>query len=100
LFLAGRYADSIGAYEEGLRRDPQTSPRQTCRLAMARFAAGDRIGAERDFWPALNRAAPEDREDLLLEAYEIAHALAGGRAGVTAGAAFIDRLTAEIAKSE
>ena len=67
---------------------------------MARFAAGDRIGAERDFWPALNCAAPEDREDLLLEACEIAHALASGRSEVTADAAFIGRLTAEIAKSE
>jgi tetratricopeptide (TPR) repeat protein len=100
LFLAGRYTDAIAAYEEGVRRDPQKTPRQTCRLAMARFAAGDVPGAEHDLWPAVNRAAPDDREDLLLEAFEIAHAVVSAHPGQPAQRAFADRLAAEITKSE
>ena len=100
LFLAGRYADAIASYEEGLRRDPQRNPRQACRLAMARFAAGDVAGAEEDLWQAVNRAAPDDREDLLLEAYEVAQALAATRPERPTERAFSARLAAEITKSE
>jgi tetratricopeptide (TPR) repeat protein len=100
LFLAGRYVEAIAAYEEGVRRDPQKTPRQTCRLAMARYAAGDVPGADRDLWPAVHRAAPDDREDLLLEAFEIAQALLNARPGLPAQQAFADRLAAEITKSE
>jgi tetratricopeptide (TPR) repeat protein len=102
LFLAGRYGESLAAYEEGHRLDPHKNRRQACRMAIVRLAAGDPAGAERDLWRAADAAPPEEREDLLLEAYEIAHAwlrqqperAAGG------GAAFLDRLGAEIAKSE
>ncbi|HXI28123.1 MAG TPA: hypothetical protein VNG89_06870, partial [Vicinamibacterales bacterium] len=100
LFLAGHYADAVAAYEDGAGRDPQKSPRQICRLAMARFASGDLAGAERELWPAVNRAAPADREDLLLEACEIAHALVAARPELAAHRAFADRLAAEIVKSE
>jgi tetratricopeptide (TPR) repeat protein len=74
LLLAGRTHEALAAYEEGWRRDPEKNPRQGCRLAMARFATGDVEGAARDLWQRAN-AAPAQREDLLLEAYEIAHAL-------------------------
>src|SRR5262249_6977095 len=100
LFLAGRYGEAIAAYEEGVRRDPRQTPRQICRLAMARFAAGDIPGAERDLWPAVDRAAPDEREDLLLEAYEIAHAVDSTRPPQPAQRAFVARLAAEIVKSE
>jgi tetratricopeptide (TPR) repeat protein len=102
LFLAGRYGDALRAYEEGHRLDPQKNRRQACRMAVARLACGDRAGAERDLWNAANTAPPEEREDLLLEAYEIAvawqqhhpeRADAGSRA-------FLDRLGSEIIKSE
>jgi hypothetical protein len=71
-------------------------------MAVARLACGDRAGAERDLWNAANTAPPEEREDLLLEAYEIAvawqqhhpeRADAGSRA-------FLDRVGSEIIKSE
>jgi tetratricopeptide (TPR) repeat protein len=45
LFLRGRFADARLAYEEGFTRDPQKNPRQACRLAIARAAAGDTRGA-------------------------------------------------------
>jgi tetratricopeptide (TPR) repeat protein len=102
LFLAGRYGDALRAYEEGHRLDPQKNRRQACRMAVARLACGDRAGAERDLWNAANTAPPEEREDLPLEAYEVAvawqqhhpeRADAGSRA-------FLDRLGSEIIKSE
>jgi tetratricopeptide (TPR) repeat protein len=100
LFLAGRYPDAIAAYAEGARRDPQKNPRQLCRLAMARFAAGDVGSAERDLWAAVNSAPADEREDLLLEACEIAHALRSAHPDHPAQQAFAERLAAEIAKSE
>ena len=46
--------------------------RQGCRLAMMRLATGDVAGAERDLWRFADAAPADEREDLLLEAYEIA----------------------------
>ena len=100
LFLGGRYSEALAAYEEGQRRDPQQNRRQGCRLAMVRFAAGDADGAERDLWRFANAASPDEREDLLLEAYEIAHALLTQHPGLAAQRPFLDRLGAEITKSE
>ncbi|MCU1381354.1 MAG: Tetratricopeptide 2 repeat protein [Acidobacteria bacterium] len=100
LFLAGRYADAIAAYEDGRRCDPQQNPRQGCRLAIVRFAAGDTAGAERDLWRCVNAAPAEEREDLLLEAYEIAQAVITQQPALGAERAFVDRIGAEIIKSE
>jgi tetratricopeptide (TPR) repeat protein len=100
LFLAGRYGEALTAYAEGQRRDPQQNPRQGCRLAIVRFANGDVDGAERDLRRFANAAAADEREDLLLEAYEIAHALLARHPGLAAQQPFLDRLGAEIAKSE
>jgi tetratricopeptide (TPR) repeat protein len=100
LFLAGRYADALHAYEEGQRRDPQQNRRQGCRLAIVRLANGDAAGAERDLWQHANAAPPDEREDLLLEAYEIAHALLTRHPALDAHRALLDRIGAEIAKSE
>ena len=47
----------------------------SCRLAIVRFVNGDTPGAERDLWRHVSAAPADEREDLLLEAYEIAHAL-------------------------
>lgn len=76
LFLAGDYAGAVSAYEEGQRRDSVKNRRQGCRLALARLAAGDAARAEREFWPHVNAAPADEREDLLLEAYEVVQALA------------------------
>jgi tetratricopeptide (TPR) repeat protein len=100
LFLRGRYAEALAAYEEGQRRDPQQNRRQGCRLAIVRFANGDVDGAERDLWRFANAAAADEREDLLLEVYEIAHALLTQHPALAAQQPFLDRVGAEIAKSE
>ena len=100
LFLAGRYREAVAAYEEGARRDPHKNPQQACRLAMSRLAAGDAARGEQELWAAVDRAAAADREDLLLEAYEIAHALTAAHPEAPPNPAFLERLTAEITKSE
>jgi cytochrome c-type biogenesis protein CcmH/NrfG len=100
LFLAGRYGEALAAYEDGQRRDPQRNRRQACRLAVMRFANGDAAGAERDLWRALADAPPDEREDLLLETYEIAQALLTRHPALEPQRPFLDRLGAEIAKSE
>jgi tetratricopeptide (TPR) repeat protein len=100
LFLAARYDEAVAAYDEGARRDPHKNPQQACRLAMSRVAAGDGVRGEQELWTAVNRAAPADREDLLLEAYEIVLALATAHPQRRPDPAFIERLAAEITKSE
>ena len=96
LFLAGRYEASLAAYEEGQRRDPEKNRRQACRLAIVRFANGDVLGAERDLWRAADTAPPEEREDLLLEAYEIAQALLRTRPELQVHQAFVTRIASDI----
>jgi tetratricopeptide (TPR) repeat protein len=100
LFLAGRYREALSAYEEGQRRDPQQNRRQACRLAVVRFATGDAAGAGRDLWRAVDAAPPEEREELLLDAYEAAHALLTRHPALAPHRPFLDRIGAEIAKSE
>jgi tetratricopeptide (TPR) repeat protein len=103
LFLAGKYRDALAAYEEGQRRDPDTSRRQGCRLAVIRLANGDVAGAERDLYRFADAAPADEREDLLLEAYEIAQALIANdpaRAADTAQRQFLERLGSRIVKSE
>jgi tetratricopeptide (TPR) repeat protein len=100
LFLMERYADALAAYEEGNRRDPQQNRRQGCRLAVARFATGDLEGAGRDLWRFADAAPPDERADLLLEVYEIVSALLTRHPALAPQQAFLDRLGAEIAKSE
>jgi len=103
LFLEGKYADALHAYEEGQRLDPEKNRRQGCRLAIVRLANGDISGAERDLRHVSEAAAPEEREDLLLDAYEIAHALQTLQPGLAGDAAyrdFLDRLGSQIIKSE
>jgi hypothetical protein len=92
----------VQAYEEGHRLDPQKNRRQACRMAVARLACGDAAGAERDLWNAANAAQPEERADLLLEAYEIAHAWRRQHPDRddARAEALLERLGSEIIKSE
>lgn len=95
-FLRGDYHGALHAYEEGQRRDPDKNRRQGCRLALVRFALDDVEGAERDLWKFADQAAPAEREDLLLEAYEIAHALVRAHPELAQHQRFIDRIAAEL----
>jgi tetratricopeptide (TPR) repeat protein len=105
LFLSGKYAEALRAYEEGQRRDPEKNRRQGCRLAVVRLVTGDAAGAERDLWRCASAAGPDERDDLLLEAYEIASSVATNHPEWRADAAdspyraFLDRVAASISKS-
>ena len=100
LFLAGRYAEALAEYEEGQRRDPERNRRQACRLAVARFATGDAAGAERDLWRAADAAPPGEREDLLLEAYEILSALVAAHPALAADGSLVARVAAALTGTE
>jgi Flp pilus assembly protein TadD len=95
-FLRGDYRGALNEYEEGQRRDPEKNRRQGCRLALVRFALGDPDAAERELWKFVDQAPPDEREDLLLEAYEIAQALVGAHPELAAHQRFIDRIAAEL----
>jgi len=105
LFLSGKYAEALRAYEEGQHRDPEKNRRQGCRLAITRLVTGDAAGAERDLWRCASAAPPDERDDLLLEAYEIASSVATTHPEWHADAAdspyraFLDRIAASISKS-
>jgi tetratricopeptide (TPR) repeat protein len=93
-FLRGDYAGALKAYEEGLRRDPEKNRRQGCRLALVRFALDDVDGAERDLWRFVDQAPREEREDLLLEAYEIAQAVMRAHPELASRRRFLERIAA------
>jgi tetratricopeptide (TPR) repeat protein len=94
--LKGNQRGALEAYEEGQRRDPEKNRRQGCRLAVVRFANGDPVGAERDLWHYAGGAPPDEREDMLLEAYEIGQALVQVRPELAAHRAFLDRIVASL----
>jgi len=98
LFLAGRFADALEAYEEGQQRDREKNRREGCRLALVRFANGDAARAERDLWRFANAAPADEREDLVLEAYEATNALISAHPRLAKHAAFLDRI-AEAARA-
>jgi tetratricopeptide (TPR) repeat protein len=75
LFLQGRYQAALAAYSEGQRRDPEKNPRQACRLAVVRLAAGDPEGSLRDLQQHTANVPPDLRREILSEAQEILWAL-------------------------
>jgi tetratricopeptide (TPR) repeat protein len=95
-FLRSDYAGALAAYEEGWRRDPQKNRRQGCRLALVRFANGRIEAAEREFWELADSAPPDEREELLLEAYEIGSALLQAHPPLASSRRFIDRIGAAL----
>jgi tetratricopeptide (TPR) repeat protein len=96
LFLSGRYAEALAAYEEGQRRDPEKNRRQGCRLAMVRLANGDHARAERELWEFANAAPPDERADLLAEAYEIGSALLAAEPQLATSRDFMARVAAAV----
>jgi tetratricopeptide (TPR) repeat protein len=75
LFLHGRFADAREAYEAGMNADPQKNPRQACRLAVVRAAAGDVVGGLREMEEIASRVPQEAMRDLAEEANETLGAL-------------------------
>jgi len=94
--LAGDYAGAVAAYEAGRARDAEASPRQAARLAMARLATGHIERAEAELWHAAAAAPPEEREDLLLEAYEIGQALLATHPALAPSQPLLDRIAAAV----
>jgi tetratricopeptide (TPR) repeat protein len=76
LFLQGRFTDARDAYEAGLSADPQKNPRQACRLAVVRAAAGDAVGAVRELEGIADRVPADAMRELAEEAAETLGALA------------------------
>ncbi len=95
-FLRGNYAGALAAYEEGQSRDPSKNRRQAARLALVRFANGDFDRAERELWRSVDAASLEERHDLLLEAYEIAQALAEAHPALASQHEFLERIEAAL----
>jgi tetratricopeptide (TPR) repeat protein len=98
LFLAGQYRAALAAYEEGQQRDPAKNRRQGCRLAAVRLATGDLAGAERDLWRFAGEAPADEREDLLLEVYEIAQSLVAHHPAQASQQRFLDRIRTELSR--
>jgi tetratricopeptide (TPR) repeat protein len=76
LFLQGRFANARDAYEAGMNVDPQKNPRQACRLAVVRAAAGDVAGGLRELEAIAGRVPADAMRDLAEEAAETLGALA------------------------
>jgi tetratricopeptide (TPR) repeat protein len=95
-FLRGDYGGALAAYEDGWQLDSQKNRRQGCRLALVRFANGRVETAEREFWAAADSAPPDEREELLLEAYEIGTALLQALPQLAPNRQFVDRIGAAL----
>jgi tetratricopeptide (TPR) repeat protein len=95
-FLRGDFAGALEAYEKGWRLDSQKNRRQGCRLALVRFANGRVETAERDFWELVDSAPLDEREDLLLEAYEVGTALLEAHPQLALNRRFVDRIAAAL----
>jgi tetratricopeptide (TPR) repeat protein len=64
LFLQGRYALAIEAFEKAQALDLSRSPRQALLLALTRLASGDLDGARRDYQSVFSRLEGPMKKDL------------------------------------
>jgi len=96
LFLEGRYQAALAAYEEGQRRDPEKNPRQACRLAVVRLAAGDAEGSLRDLQQFTANLSRDEKRNLLVEAQEILWALLTDRPELPGWRRVADMVKAEL----
>jgi tetratricopeptide (TPR) repeat protein len=96
LFLQGRYQAALSAYVEGHRRDPDKNPRQACRLAVVRLAAGDSDGSLRDMRNVAAATAGDQKREIFAEAREILWALLTDRPGLTGWKQVADVVESEI----
>jgi tetratricopeptide (TPR) repeat protein len=74
-FLQGRFDDARDAYEAGLAADPNPSPRQRCRAALAHAAVNDVVRAQAYFDAALAEADETMRNELVHECGAVLRAL-------------------------
>jgi len=81
LLLARDYGAAREEYEGAFARDPQKSPRQACRLAIARAATGDGDGAVAAMEEAVERLTGEPLAQALDEAGRILSVASGAIAG-------------------
>jgi tetratricopeptide (TPR) repeat protein len=81
LLLARRYDEALAAYEDASASDPERSPRQASRLAVARAAAGDGAGGVTAMQEAIAGLTGEPR----LQALEEAERWLSGMAGAVPG---------------
>jgi tetratricopeptide (TPR) repeat protein len=96
LFLQGRYQAALAAYEGGQRRDPEKNPRQACRLAVVRLAAGDADGSLRDLQRCAANLANDEKREIFAEAQEILWALLADRPGLAGWRRVADVVKAEL----
>ena len=97
--LAGRVHESLSAYEAGWERDVQKNRRQGCRLAVVHVLCGNVAIARARLWESANQAPADEREDLLLEAFEILRAFLPEGQSTAAQAAFLDEIAAALGES-
>jgi tetratricopeptide (TPR) repeat protein len=95
-FLRGDYVGALAAYENGQARDVSRNRRQAARLALVRFANHDVVRAERELWQSVDAAAPDERRELLQEAYEITVALMTAHPALAEHKAFLDRISRQL----
>jgi tetratricopeptide (TPR) repeat protein len=76
LFLQGAFDDARRAYARGLDLDPEKTPRQRARLALACAGAGDTPSAVEHGLAALTAARDDGREDIRAEMLDTLRALA------------------------
>jgi tetratricopeptide (TPR) repeat protein len=96
LFLQGRYQAALSAYLEGQRRDPEKNPRQACRLAVVRLAAGDPEGAVRDLQEYTANVPRDQKREMLTEAQEILWALLTDQPALAGWRTVADLVKAEL----
>jgi hypothetical protein len=78
------------------RKPPSDAWYRGSRNSYVRLANDDIQGAERDLWHFADQAPPEEREDLLLEAYDITEALIRHAPDSAEIRAFLARIAREL----
>jgi tetratricopeptide (TPR) repeat protein len=99
LFLQGRYQAALSAYAEGQRRDPEKNPRQACRLAVVKLAAGDPEGSLRDLQQHTANLPPDLKREILVEAQEILWALLTDQPSLDGWRRVADTVKAELERT-
>jgi tetratricopeptide (TPR) repeat protein len=99
LFLQGRYQAALAAYLEGQRRDPEKNPRQACRLAVVRLAAGDPDGALRDLRRHTANLPRDAKREILGEVQGIIWALLTDQPALAGWRKVADAVKAELERT-